>query len=414
MKKILILLSVLVLSCVNTGFCRDSLRSTLNLHGQQNEKEQSDLLDEFRDAWSEVQDVTGPLTIEGDVLGYAQSYGSAKIDGDTKNGNSYGAYKARVRLHWKPVKDGEFFFQVQGGASDLYSNPSRRGMVASPLNSQASRTSPGGEASISDVLYTQHFADKKIFVSLGWTDPESFMDGNRFAGNGRTQFVNSMFNNEPIFDGIDSNLPIIAVGFNPREEFSFTMLAQSTTYAGRPDDQRKGDLEDMADSPLIGGQLTYSPSFGKLKGNYRFFGWTNTYDQPRLDGGEESANWGIAFNMDQDITEDFGIFARLGKGNGAINNITWTWSAGTNWQGPLPMREQDVWGVAAGGVQGNKHTDNTDMEFHYETYYQVKLTDYFSIVPDVTYVTNSNANRNNDDILFGMLKFFFTFSTPGS
>ncbi len=118
--------------------------------------------------------------------------------------------------------------------------------------------------------------------------------------------------------------------------------------------------------------------------------------------------------MDQDITENFGIFARLGKGNGAINDISWTWSTGTHWQGPIPGREQDVWGVAAGGVQGNKHTDNKDMEFHYETYYQVKLTDNFSIVPDLTYVNNSNANSDNDDIMFGMLKFFFTFSTPGS
>ncbi|TIH13732.1 hypothetical protein D0S45_14040 [Marinifilum sp. JC120] len=413
MKKTLLLIIILVLCCATSGLCRDSLRSTLNLHGQPG-KHQSVLLDEFRQAWDEVQNTTGPLTIEGDVLGYMQAYGSTKIDGETQNGHEYGAFKARVRLHWEPIEDGKFLFQVQGGVSDKHSNPSSRGLVLSPLNSQASRTSPGGEASISDVLYTQHFADKKMFVSLGWTDPESFMDENRFAGNGRIQFVNSMFNNEPIFDAIDTNLPIVAVGFNPEEQFKFTMLAQASTYAGRPGDQRKGDFEDMADSPLIGGQLTYSPSFGKLKGNYRIFGWTNTYDQPRIDGSEESTNWGIAFNMDQDITEDFGIFARLGKGNGAVNNITWTWSAGTHWQGPIPGRDEDVWGVAAGGVQGNKHTANKDMEFHYETYYQVKLTDNFSIVPDLTYVNNSNANSNNDDILFGMLKFFFTFSTPGS
>ncbi|NDV26056.1 carbohydrate porin [Desulfovibrio sp. JC010] len=413
MKKTLCLIILLVLCCANNGFCRDSLRKTLNLHGEE-EKHQSVLLEEFRDAWDEVQDVTGPLTIEGDVLGYLQSYGETEIDGDPKSSNSYGAYKARIRLHWNPTENGKFFFQVQGGASDVYSNPSRRGLVLSPLNSQASRTSPGGEASISDVLYTQHFADKKMFVSLGYTDPESFMDENRFAGNGRTQFINTIFNNEPIFDGIDSNLPIVAVGFNAQDKFKLTMLAQSSTYAGRPEVERKDEFENVPDNPLIGGQLTYSPSFGKLKGNYRIFGWTNTYDQPRIDGEEDSVNWGVAFNMDQDITEDFGIFARLGKGNGAINSITWSWSAGTHWQGPISGREQDVWGVAAGGVQGNRHTDNTDMEYHYETYYQVKLTDNFSIIPDLTYVTNSNANSSNDDILFGMLKFFFTFSTPGS
>lgn len=412
MEKTLLLILSLVLCCATNGFCRDSLRSSLNLHGQENAR-QSVLLKEFSKAWNEVQNATGPLTIEGDVLGYLQAYGSTQIDGRSEDGNEYGGFKARVRLHWEPIEDGKFFFQVQGGVSDKHSNPSTRGLVLSPLNSQASRTCPGGEASISDVLYTQHFADKKMFVSLGWTDPESFMDENRFAGNGRIQFVNSIFNNEPIFDGIDTNLPIVAVGINPEKQFKFTVLAQSSTYAGRPNDQRKGDLENMADSPLLGGQIAYSPSFGNLKGNYRIFGWTNTYDQPRLDSNEESINWGIAFNMDQDITEDFGVFARLGKGNGAINSIAWSWSAGTHWQGPIPGRDQDVWGVAAGGVQGNRHTENKDMEFHYETYYQLKMTDNFSIVPDLTYVNNSNANSNNDDIFFGMLKFFFTFSTPG-
>ena len=413
MKKVLPLIFLLILCCATDGLCRDSLRSTLNLHGQEHNRK-SVLLQEFREAWAEVQNATGPLTIEGDVLGYIQAYGSSKIDGENQDGNEYGAFKARIRLHWEPIEDGKFLFQVQGGVSDKHSNPSSRGMVISPLNSQASRTSPGGEASISDVLYTQHFADKRMFVSIGWTDPESFMDGNRFAGNGRTQFVNSMFNNEPIFDSIDSNLPIIASGISPVDEFTFTVLAQATTYAGRPDNERKGDFEDIADSPLIGGQLTYSPSFGKLKGNYRIFGWTNTYDQPRIDDSEDSVNWGIAFNMDQDITENFGIFARLGKGNSAVNDISWTWSAGTSWLGPIPGRDEDVWGVAAGGAQGNKHSDNSDMEYHYETYYQVKLADNFSIVPDLTYVTNSNADRNNDDIVFGMLKFFFTFSTPSS
>lgn len=144
MKKTLFLIILLVLCGANNGVCRDSLRSTLNLHGQQDE-EQSDLLKEFRDAWTEVQNVTGPLTIEGDVLGYAQSYGSAKIDDDTKNGNSYGAYKGRIRLHWSPIKDGEFFFQVQGGASDLYSNPSRRGMVVSPLIHRHQGPAPAGK-----------------------------------------------------------------------------------------------------------------------------------------------------------------------------------------------------------------------------------------------------------------------------
>ncbi|CCO22680.1 carbohydrate porin [Maridesulfovibrio hydrothermalis] len=412
MKKLITILALLALvSSAGPCYAADSLRKHLRLYGQEY-KPESVLLKPIQDMWTKVQNTTRPLSLDGDVLGYWQGYGGTKIGGENKEGRNYGAVKARLRLNWNPFADGQLFVQMQGGYSDTGSNPSSRGLVATPLNAQSSRTTAGGQASISDVLYTHHFADERIYVTLGWTDPESFIDENRFAGNGRTQFVNTIFNNEPIFDSIDESLPIIAAGFKPVEEFRFTFLAQASKYSALSNDQQKGAFDDMAYNPLIGGQLTYSPSFGKLKGNYRIFGWTNTYDQPRLDGDEESANWGIAFNMDQDITEDFGVFARLGKGNAAVNNITWSWSTGTHWEGPLPGRDEDVWGIAAGGVQGSKHTVNNDMEFHYETYYQIKLTDNFSIVPDVSYVTNPLANDSNDDILFGMLKFFFTFSTP--
>ncbi|WP_320172006.1 carbohydrate porin [Maridesulfovibrio sp.] len=409
--KILPLLLFLILATARPAFCEDSLRDYLGLHGN-SERTKSVLLQSIRKQWDEFQNATGPMTIDGDVLAYWDGYSDTRINGESKEGKDQGAVKARVRLNWQPFGNGAFFLQMQGGYSDTGSNPSSRGLVASPLNGQASRTTAGGQVSISDLLYTQHFGNKQAYISLGWTDPESFIDENRFAGNGRTQFVNTIFNNEPIFDSIDESLPIVAAGLQPVEPLRVTIFAQSTRRSALDRDQQKEAFEDMTDDPLIGGQVTYAPSFGALQGNYRFFFWTNTYEQPRLDNSEGAENWGLGFNMDQDITKEFGIFARLGRGNGAVNSVTWTWSAGTHWQGPLPGRSEDVWGVAAGGLQGNRHTSDNDMEFHYESYYEIKLADNFSIIPDITYVTNSNCNSENDDIVFGMLKFFFTFSTP--
>ncbi len=409
------LFSLLFLLLLTPGTClaytSNSLHNHLDLHGQA-EPRHIGFMDNFRNSWDKVQNATGPLTIDGDVLAYWQGYTDSRIAGDKKEGRDYGAFKARLRLNWQPIEDGQLFIQMQGGQSDTGSNPYSRGMVATPLNSLYTRTTAGGQASISDVLYTQHFADKKLFVTLGWTDPESFIDENRFSGNARLQFTNTIFNNEPIFDSIDENHPIIAAGYSPVKEFKFTALAQSSTKSSLPSDEHKQGFDGLTDDPLFGGQFTFSPTFGDLQGNYRFFGWTNTYKQPRIDGNGDSANWAIAFNMDQNLTKDFGIFARVGKGNSAVNNITWSWSAGTNWKAPIPGRDEDVWGVAAGGVQGNKHTVNNDMEFHYESFYQIKINNNFSIVPDLTYVSNPLANNGNDDIVFGMLKFFFSFSTP--
>ncbi|WP_432734727.1 carbohydrate porin [Maridesulfovibrio sp. FT414] len=412
MKITAALLSILLcFITVSPALCSDSLRTHLGLHGESRETK-SVLLQTISEEWHKLQNATGPLTVDGDVLAYWDGYSNTRIDGESKEGLNQGAVKARMRLNWQPTENGVFFFQMQGGYSDTGSNPSSRGLVASPLNSQASRTMAGGQISVSDVLYTQHFGNKQAYITVGWTDPESFIDENRFSGNGRIQFINTIFNNEPIFDSIDESLPIIAVGLQPLNPLHITFFSQSSRRSALDREQQKEAFEDMTDDPLIGGQITYAPRFGDLQGNYRFFFWTNTYEQPRLDSTDGSENWGIGFNMDQDITDDFGVFARLGRGNGAVNDITWTWSAGTHWQGPIPERDEDVWGVAAGGVQGNRHTANKDMEFHYETYYQIKLADNFSIVPDITYVTNSNCNSHNDDIVFGMLKFFFSFSTP--
>lgn len=412
MKKWIHLLIVLLCMAVaHPAYSSDSLRQTLGLYGG-TLTTKSVLLQPIRDEWQALQNATGPLTIDGDVLAYWDGYSSTEIDGVNKKGKDQGAVKARLRLHWKPVENGVFFVQMQGGYSDTGSNPSSRGLVASPINGQASRTIAGGQISFSDVLYTQNLADDRAYIAVGWTDPESFIDENRFSGDGRLQFVNTIFNNEPIFDSIDESLPIIAAGAQPLTPLRVTVFTQASRRSALDSEYQKEAFQDMSDDPLLGGQVTFAPKFNDLEGNYRFFFWTNTYDQPRLDGDGESANWGIGFNMDQDITKNFGIFGRIGKGNSGVNSITWTWSVGTNWVGPIPERDEDVWGMAMGGVQGSKHTADNDMEFHYETYYRIKIADNFSVVPDLTYVTDSNCNSNNDDILFAMLKFVFNFSTP--
>lgn len=411
MTKYVFLLT-LIISLLLTSTAKSADLPLFSAQSGKSGDNKSAMLHSFDNEWKRLQNATGPLSISGDVLTYWDGYTGTEIDGESREGKNQGAVKARLRLNWNPSVNGEFFLQMQGGYSDTGSNPSSRGLVASPLNSQASRTTAGGQISVSDVLYTRKFAKERAYVTFGWTDPESFIDENRFAGDGRIQFINTIFNNEPIFDSIDEALPIVAAGFQPVETLKLTVFTQASRRSALDSDQQKDAFEDMTDDPLIGGQVTFTTRAGEKEGNYRFFLWTETYSQPRIDNSGDSENWGIGFNMDQDITGNFGVFARIGRGNSAVNNITWTWSAGTHWQGPIHSRKDDVWGVAAGGVQGNRHTSNSDMEYHYETYYQASITENFSIVPDITYVNNPNCNSVNDDILFAMLKFFFTFSTP--
>jgi hypothetical protein len=45
----------------------------------------------------------------------------------------------------------------------------------------------------------------------------------------------------------------------------------------------KSKYDNVFSTPFVGGQLTFSPKFGELEGNYRLYGWYAGYDHSKLE-----------------------------------------------------------------------------------------------------------------------------------
>lgn len=88
--------------------------------------------------------------------------------------------------------------------------------------------------------------------------------------------------------------------------------------------------------------------------------------------------------MDQEISEQAGVFARFAYNTKDVYPVEWFWSAGTNLKGLLPGRDEDELGVGIAGLVTtnnlNKATadtgflltgDNEGTEYHLEAYYRI-------------------------------------------
>ncbi|MDE5103407.1 MAG: carbohydrate porin, partial [Trichodesmium sp. St19_bin2] len=50
-----------------------------------------------------------------------------------------------------------------------------------------------------------------------------------------------------------------------------------------------------------------------------------------------------------------------------------------------------------------------DMSWHLEAFYKYQLTDYISITPGVTVITNANQDDDNDELIIGTIRTTFQF-----
>jgi porin len=79
---------------------------------------------------------------------------------------------------------------------------------------------------------------------------------------------------------------------------------------------------------------------------------------------------------------------------------------GLRWQGPIPGRSDDVFGVGFNTVRfsearGAGFTEN--WEFTTEVFYKVHLTGWMSIQPDLQYIVNPGG-RGLDNALVGIVQ----------
>ncbi len=353
----------------------------------------------------EIQERFGSLCIHGGVVGFYQGMTNADIAGRKFRNPDGVGFVADLELAFSPLKGGQMTVRIHAGEGDGADRDlEAEGGLFADVNT-INDDNPGDDGvRLLDVFYTQTFFDGKFSLSVGKTEPLGFIDDNAFANDEYAQFVGKPFVNNPVLDSENEYAPLVALSVAPAEEWALTVVVQSSSRPLLDEDQQKGSFERVFDKPFAAGQVMFSPAPAGLEGNYRIYGWAQTYDHPRIAAEESEEGWGIGLSLDQKIHEKAGLFGRFGYQNEDVYEVPWFWSAGASLKGLLPVREEDEWGLGIAGLKANKDLEEDGMELHLETYWRFSIGEHFAVTPDLQYILNPLGDEDNDGLLVGTVR----------
>lgn len=353
----------------------------------------------------EIQERLGTLCIHGGVVGFYQGRTNSDIAGRKfKNPDGVG-FVADLELAFSPVESGQLAVRIHAGEGDGADRDlEAEGGLFADVNT-INDDNPGDDGvRLLDVFYTQTFLDGRLCVSAGKTEPLGFIDDNAFANDEYAQFAGKPFVNNPVLDNENEYAPLVALSMAPSEVWALTVLLQSSSRPLLDEDRQKGSFERIFDKPFLAAQATFKPAPAGLEGNYRIYGWAQTYDHPKIAGEGSEEGWGIGLSLDQKIHEKAGLFGRFGYQNEDVYEVPWFWSAGSSLKGLLPARENDEWGLGVAGLKANDDMEEDGMELHLETYWRLCFGEHLALTPDLQYVLNPLGDKDNDGLLVGTIR----------
>ena len=357
------------------------------------------------------EDRFGPLSIGFRAIGYYQGANNVTIGRQDIRDNSGPGYTLDLELTWNPIATGAFYLRLHNG----YGKGADRHLgelLLANLNTIADDNDEYGDGvQIIEAYYTQRFL-KDLYVTIGKTDAETFIDLNAFANDEYTQFVGKPFVNNPLLDSRNDYIPTLAIGGSIFKEVELVILAQTMNRPNSVAFEEKGVGQNLFDDPGFSAQVTYSPKLRGLEGNYRLLGGWDSYGFKYPDGQQDrGTNWGVGLSLDQKVHEKVGLFARGGYGKKSMFGLAWFWSGGAQLTGIFPSRCRDVLGLGVAGLVYAQEIlgKSRGMETHMEAYYRIALCDYFAITPDIQCVIAPWGRGENGTIVAGMLRAEFRF-----
>jgi hypothetical protein len=373
----------------------------------------------------------GTLEIHGGAILYYQDSRTDELNGEKADSPSGAGFTADLEFTWHPalpvVEDGEFYVRIHAGNGTGADRTGGGGIkpadvLLGNLNTIADDNSDEGDDTglrLLEAHYTHSFFNGQLLVSGGKNEPLRFLDCNAFANNQNKQFVGKPFVNNTVLDSENEFTPLAGVVFKPVELLELSVIGASTSrpYAeGTPlEDTAKSKYDNVFSTPFLGSQLTVSPKFGGLEGNYRFYGWYAGYNHSKLDDGrnpidgDKDKGWGVGISADQQVTEIIGLFGRFAWNNDDVYVVQWEASGGVNLKGLIPGRDEDDLGVGFAALTPGDRYDQNDPEYHLEVYYRIAVTENLAFTPDVQYVWNPGGDSDNDGIFAGMVRAEFNF-----
>jgi porin len=234
--------------------------------------------------------------------------------------------------------------------------------------------------------------DSTVAASIGILDTTEYLDGNEYANDEYTQFMNEVFVNAGTY-----GLPSYDTGAAVQWELGAFSLSAVVMRVGENDD---GNVFNF-----YGAQVGYHVETDLGAGNYRlilagtsddFLDPTGTRNEGRLAG---------SLSFDQALGDVVGAFLRLAWQDGdALVDYDAIYSGGLNLAGAAWGREADNIGIGYACLAGgNADLDHTQV---FETYYRFGLTDAVAITADLQWMQDdyrAGADaEDHDGWIFGL------------
>jgi len=339
-----------------------------------------------------------------------------------KSGRYEGSYDLELNADMQKllgIEGGSVYMLTEGSWSNGISDNSVGSIFG--VNGDAA----GDEAIVvTQLWYQQWFGEETFAIRLGKIDltggfechgcPVSF-DGNRFANDETSQFLNNALINNPTIPFPDEGLGAILY-WNPIDWW----------YASFGIADAQADRRETGFDTAFHGEDFYismfetgiTPQFesanGPLQGAYRIGVWYDPQSKERFESGNiKRDDTGFYVSLDQtlikennaeDDTQGLGAFARYGYADKSVNEIARFISGGMQYQGLFEDRDDDVIAVGIGyGKVSDDSDPSVDAETVYEVYYNIQITKWLYLTPDVQYIQNpAGAGNPGDAIVVGL------------
>ncbi|HOA72595.1 MAG TPA: carbohydrate porin [Phycisphaerae bacterium] len=285
---------------------------------------------------------------------------------------------------------------------------------------------------LSEYILFQSFFDGKLVFIAGKLDGSRAFDRNLFANDERTQFMNLGFRNNPIIgafapyttlgagfvlnltDWLSTSTAVVdAEGRAKTTGFETAFHGETNTSVvhewsahvkpfGLDGNQRIGMLLSCMDynhlQPISPFRQT-GPALYNLLGPKLFGKIAKLLPYERSD-----SNCGLYYNFDQylyqeaeDRTQGIGVFGRFGWARQQVNPIAHFYSIGVGGKGVISTRDHDTFGI---GYYFADLSNDMPYWFHseqgIEAYYNIQITPWLHISPDLQVIVNPGGTGEHD------------------
>lgn len=328
--------------------------------------------------------------------------------------------------------DFEKLFDIEGGSLYMHTEgrwSEAQGIDGPSVGSAFGVNADGGarrSMDVTELWYEHAMFHETLRLRVGKLDitggfecrgcPVSF-DGSAFANDETAQFLNNALVNNPTIPFPDYGLGVILY-YNPIDWW----YASVGVVDAQTDARETGFNTAFHDEDYFfyvfetGVTPQLDSANGPLQGAYRVGLWNDPQPKTHSDSTvNKRDDVGFYLSCDQMLVKEnsdpedgqgLGAFLRYGYASSRRNDITNFWSIGFQYQGLLEDRDDDVLGVglAQGTFSDKASTTYTeDYEGVVEAYYNIQVSPWLNISPNIQYVGNPNGDSTvSDAVILGV------------